>query len=102
MRHHHRHNRDFHAGMPEDCCGEDDFRSDMPRVMRKMMTRGMPGMGGHSPFMGRGRSHGPGMRRHFISKTEKIEHLEKYKDQLQKELAGLEEYIAEMKQTKNE
>lgn len=36
---------------------------------------------------------GPEIQRHFISSTEKIEGLEKYKSDLEKELAGVKEAI---------
>ncbi len=118
MGHHkgNKHGRRLHIEMPEDCCGEDECCTDMPppHVMRKMMMmRGMPGMGGfgkghrgssghHGSDCGCGEHSGHGIRRRFISKAEKVEHLEKYKDQLQKELAGLEEHIAELKSSKDE
>ena len=116
MGHHHKENKHghrFHQGMSNDCCGEDDCCSEgtPPNVMHKiMMKRGMPGMGGFGRGHRGGQGHhgsdcgceghsGHGIRRRFISKAEKVEHLEKYKDQLQKELAGLEEHIAELKKT---
>jgi len=37
-----------------------------------------------------------GFARRFISKAEKLEKLEEYKDQLKKELAGVEERIQEL------
>ncbi|MBU1050381.1 hypothetical protein KKG90_10205 [Candidatus Bipolaricaulota bacterium] len=39
--------------------------------------------------------HGPS--RHFITKAERREALEQYKDQLQKELTGVEEHLQDMK-----
>jgi len=38
--------------------------------------------------------HGPS--RHFITKAERKEALEQYKDQLQKELTGVEEHLQEL------
>ena len=38
--------------------------------------------------------HGPS--RHFITKAERKEALEQYKDQLKKELTGVEEHLQEM------
>ena len=35
--------------------------------------------------------------RRFFTKEEKIAHLEKYKEQLQKELQGIEEHLKEQK-----
>ena len=37
------------------------------------------------------------IHRHFLTKEEKLEQLEEYKDQLAKELAGVEERIKELK-----
>ncbi len=39
--------------------------------------------------------HGPS--RHFITKAERKEALEEYKDQLKKELTGVEEHLQDMK-----
>jgi len=39
-------------------------------------------------------SHGPS--RHFITKAERKEALEQYKDQLQKELTGVEEHLQDL------
>ena len=38
--------------------------------------------------------HGP--KRHFITKAERKEALEQYKDQLQKELTGVEEHLQDL------
>ncbi len=38
-----------------------------------------------------------GFKRLFISKDEKIQKLEKYREDLQKEIKGLDEHIKEMK-----
>ena len=38
-----------------------------------------------------------GPTRHFITKEERREALEAYKDQLKKELAGIEEHLQDMK-----
>lgn len=46
---------------------------------------------------GRGYGHG-GFRRHFISKSEEIEMLKDYKEQLRKELSGVEERIKDLKE----
>jgi hypothetical protein len=35
--------------------------------------------------------------RTFFTKEEKIKHLEKYREQLQKEIQGIEEYLKEQK-----
>ncbi len=41
-------------------------------------------------------SHCCGPTRHFISKAERRESLEKYRDQLKKELTGLEEHLQDL------
>ena len=40
---------------------------------------------------------GPMMGRHFISKEEKMEHIEMYREWLEKELKGVNEHIEDMK-----
>ncbi len=42
-----------------------------------------------------------GMRRHFITKAEKMERLKEYAEQLKKELQGVEEKIRELRLTTN-
>jgi hypothetical protein len=37
------------------------------------------------------------IRRHFLTAKERQEHLEKYRDELKKEIAGIEEHIQELK-----
>lgn len=67
--------------------------------MHMMMKQGMMmgcGMGPHHGH-GMGQGPGPGMGRHFITKKENIELLEEYKKWLEKEMKGLEEFIADMK-----
>jgi len=45
-----------------------------------------------------GNCNGPahGMRRHFITKAEKLERLKEYAEQLRKEIQGVEEKIREL------
>jgi hypothetical protein len=40
---------------------------------------------------------GETLSRHFVTKTEKINMLEKYKEELTKELSGVEEHISTLK-----
>jgi len=48
----------------------------------------------HKMAASHGCCHGPS--RHFITKAERKEALEQYRDQLQKELTGVEEHLQEL------
>ncbi|MCX6645681.1 MAG: hypothetical protein NTY09_04900 [bacterium] len=55
---------------------------------------------GHSAMMRQPEAQcccGPTVQRRFVSSTEKIEHLEKYKSELEKELEGVTEAIEKFK-----
>ena len=52
-------------------------------------------LGAHKAVVSHGCCRGPS--RHFITKAERREALEQYKDQLQKELTGVEEHLQDMK-----
>jgi hypothetical protein len=57
---------------------------------------------GHTGMQGCGcMSHGPHLR-HFTSSKEVQEHLESYKEHLEKELAGVEERIGSLKKKQEE
>ena len=58
-----------------------------------MMITGFGPEMGHGPLMGCG----PMMGRHFITKEEKVELLERYREWLEKEAKGVNELIEELK-----
>lgn len=63
-----------------------------------MGTHGCCSGAGHACLCGCGCGSGHGtLVRRFISKQEKLEKWEQYRDQLKKELTGVEEHIQELK-----
>lgn len=80
-----------------DCCHSHGHHGHHGHHPKKMMIHMHHGMHGHhgkgeccceeKPF---------GFHRHFVSSKEKLEMLEKYKEELENELEGVKEHIAKL------